>query len=119
MIANRISPRINEDCFVIRYFNDDVEVLALASDYRGASFVLHNCPFTVLELFDIIIPRHICGILDEVNVGITQRVLNIRLGGKENLFELDFTYFNHVIFGLEGVKDFIFNEEALEKLKNQ
>ena len=119
MIADRISTRITDDSFVVRYFYYDQEVLTLASDYRNNNFVLHNCPFTVLELFDIIIPRHICGILDEVNVGISERVLNLRLGGKENLFELDFTYFNFKVFGLEGVKDFIFNEEALEKLKNQ
>lgn len=113
MIANRIVPTVSEDTFVIRYLSNDAEVLSLASDYQTISFVLHNCPFTPLELFDIMIPRHLCGVLDEVNMRVTERVLGIRLGGSENLFELDFSYFNFVVLGLDGVRDFIFNNEAL------
>lgn len=118
MIANRILPTINEESFVIRYFNDDKEVLSLVSDYQTTSFVLHECPFTTVELFDIILPRNLFTLLDEVYISTTPfRKLNIRLVESENLFELDFSNFNRTLFGLEGVRDFIFNEEALEKLK--
>lgn len=117
MIANRITSRVTEEFFQIDYYLDDAKVLTLNSDYSVVTILLkEGVPFTASTLFDIILVNNSQSRIskDLVHVELNQQILQLEL--KTNLFDYDFSLFNGLIFGLHGVSDFIFNNEALESL---
>lgn len=117
MIANRITTTIGDDTFSIRYYKNNKRVMSLFSDYKGASFYTeydHPASITPAKLLSMM--NFECD-----NLKLTLRTLpgtlSISWGDEYNFFESDFSVFNAHVFGILGVRDFIFDNEALEHLK--
>jgi hypothetical protein len=113
MISNRITSQFSDDNFVIRYYLGEIDMMTIASDYSTTSVVIYeNCPYRTIELFNIIFPK-----ANPVGyIAISPVVITVKLVGEDNIFEFDFSEFNETVFGLKGVRDFIFDNESLKKL---